>query len=140
MNTTNDPAILYPLFALATLTATVQVLIPIARVRAALRGEVAVDDFRYRESATVPAAVSVPNRNYMNLLEFPQLLYVICVLAYVATTVTPLMVQLAWVFIGLRALHSLIHLTYNHVAQRGLVFGVSNIAMLALWIQVGLHL
>jgi hypothetical protein len=137
---TNSPAILHPLFALAALTAGVQILIPVARVRAALRGTVTVADFEYGESAAVPSAVSLPNRNYMNLLEFPLLAYVACLMAYIATTVTPAMIELAWAFVALRALHSLIHLTYNHVAHRGLAFGASNLALVALWIQVGLHL
>ena len=47
MNITHSPAILYPLFALAALTAVVQLLIPIARVGAALRGKVAMTDFKY---------------------------------------------------------------------------------------------
>lgn len=137
---TNDAAILYPLFALATLTAAVQILIPVARARAALAGQVTVDDFKFGEAATVPAAVSLPNRNYMNLLEFPVLAYVVCLMAYVATTVTPLMIELAWAFVALRAAHSAIHLTYNRVAHRGLAFGAGNLALVCLWVEVGRHL
>ena len=140
MGNIHSPAILYPLFALAGLTAIVQLLIPVARVRPALCGTVAVADFKYGESTTVPAAVSIPNRNYMNLLEFPLLAYVACLMAYAATTVTPLMVQLAWAYVGLRVLHTAIHLSYNHVAHRALAFGVSNAVLVVLWIQVGLHL
>ena len=140
MSSINSPAILYPLFALAGLTATVQLLIPVARVRAALRGRVVVADFKYGESTAVPVEVGLPNRNYMNLLEFPLLAYVACVMAYVATSVTPLMVQLAWAYVGLRALHSAIHLSYNHVAHRALAFCASNAVLVVQWIEVGLHL
>jgi hypothetical protein len=31
----------------------------------------------------VPPAVSIPNRNYMNLLELPMLFYVVCIVLYV---------------------------------------------------------
>ncbi len=140
MITSNSPAILYPLFALAGLTAIVQLLIPVARVRAALHGKLVVEDFKYGESLAVPSSVSIPNRNYMNLLEFPLLAYVVCLMAYVAASVTPLMVGSAWAFVALRALHSAIHLSYNHVAHRALVFGASNVALVVLWTQVGLHL
>lgn len=140
MSIHNGPAILYPLFALAGLTACVQILIPVARVRAALAGRVAVEDFKYGESAAVPAAVSVPNRNYMNLLEFPVLAYVACLMAYVATEVTPLMVQLAWSFVAVRAAHSVIHLSYNNVGHRALAFGAGNLLLLSLWIVIGMHL
>ena len=136
----NDPAILYPMFALAALTGLVQILIPIIRIRAAIRGTVTVNDFEFGESPAVPPVVSLPNRNYMNLLEFPILLYVGCLLAYVATETTPLMVTLAWAFVAVRGVHSVIHLTYNRVSHRGLAFGVSNVFLVVLWVQVALHL
>jgi hypothetical protein len=136
MTFANGPAILYPMFALAGLTALVQVLIPVIRVRAGARGELHVEDFRFGESSGVPDRVRIPNRNYMNLLEFPVLLYVACLLAYVATGVTPLMITLAWVFVALRVLHSLIHLTYNRVPHRAIVFGVSNAVLVVLWVHI----
>ena len=66
-----NPAILYPLFALAAWTLIVLVLIPIARVRSVRQREIATDDFKYGESPKVPGKVAIPNRNYMNLLELP---------------------------------------------------------------------
>lgn len=36
---------------------------------------VAVTDFKYGESTAVLAEVGIPNRNYMNLLEFPVLAF-----------------------------------------------------------------
>ena len=52
------------------LIALVQVLIPVMRVSAGARGELRTEDFRYGESSGVPDRVRIPNRNYMNLLEF----------------------------------------------------------------------
>src|SRR6185295_1884495 len=106
MSVTNGPAILYPMFALAAWTAFVQLLIPLARTRSELRGEIKLSDFEPGESAAVPQRVSIPNRNYMNLLEFPLLLYVGCIVAYVATPVSSVMVTLAWTFVALRVVHS----------------------------------
>ena len=79
----SNPAMLYPLFALAAWTLIVLVLIPIARVRSVRKGEIGPGDFRYGESAKVPTHVSLPNRNYMNLLELPMLFYVVGILLYV---------------------------------------------------------
>ena len=135
----NGPAILYPMFALAGLTLFVQALIPVVRMGSGRRGEIRTADSRYGESSTVPARVSLPNRNYMNLLEFPVLLYVGCLLAYVATEVSPVMVALAWAFVGLRVVHSVIHLTYNRVSHRALVFAVSNVVLVVLWVQVAVR-
>lgn len=135
----NGPSILYPIFALAGLTLLVQALIPVTRVLSGRRGEIRTADFKYGESATVPPRVSIPNRNYMNLLEFPILFYVGCILAYVATEVSPSMVMLAWAFVALRCVHSAIHLTYNRVSHRALTFAASNVVLVFLWVQVAVH-
>lgn len=129
--------ILQPLFALAFWTSLVLLLIPIARFRAAFRRQVVSDDFKHGESGNVPPHVSLPNRNYMNLLEMPVLFYVAGVLIYVTGGATPAMLMTAWVYVGLRVLHSLIHLTYNHVIQRMLVFAASNVVLVALWMLAG---
>ena len=74
------------MFGLAVWTALVLLLIPVARFRAVSRGEVTVADFKLGESSAVPFAVSIPNRNYMNLLEAPALFYVVCLTLYVSAT------------------------------------------------------
>jgi hypothetical protein len=128
-------AILYPMIALAGLTFCVLLLIPIARFRAAGRGEVTARDFRYGESANVPGRVSLPNRNLMNLLELPMLFYVVCLAFYVTGTVDARALYMAWAYVALRALHSLIHLTYNNVFHRLTAFAASNFALIALWVR-----
>ena len=134
-----NPAILYPMFALAAWTLVVLLLIPVARVRAARRREVVADDFRYGESATVPPAVSIPNRNYMNLLELPMLFYVVCIVLYLTAGASTTTIALAWAYVALRIGHSLIHLTYNRVVHRLAVFAASNVALVMLWVAAGIH-
>ncbi|MET3180196.1 hypothetical protein SAMN05518845_118196 [Variovorax sp. YR750] len=136
----NNPSILYPVFALAALTGMVLLLIPFTRVRAVLRREIRAADFRLGESDAVPDAVRLPNRNYMNLLELPVLFYVVCLLFYVAAQATPVAVWLAWAYVGLRALHSAVHLTYNHVLHRLGLFAASNVVLVMLWILAATRL
>jgi len=127
--------ILLPMGALALLTFLALLLVPVRRFRAAFAGQVGAGDFRYGESSRVPGEVSIPNRNYMNLLELPMLFYVACILNYVtAPTVSSTTLALAWAYVGLRALHSLVHLTYNDVMHRLAVFATSNVVLAALWI------
>jgi hypothetical protein len=134
-------AILLPMGALALLTFLVLLLIPIRRFRAAFAGQVGPGDFRYGESPRVPGEVSIPNRNYMNLLELPTLFYVVCVLNYVTgPTVSTVTLALAWLYMALRALHSLVHLTYNNVMHRLAIFAAGNVALVALWVAFFTHL
>lgn len=127
-------AIFMPMGALALLTFVVLTLIPIRRFRAGFAGQIVPDDFKYGESRNVPGEVSIPNRNYMNLLEMPLLFYVICLMLFVSTRVDDTFLWLAWVYVGLRVLHSLVHLTYNNVYHRLTMFAASNVAVLAMWV------
>jgi hypothetical protein len=136
----HNPTILYPLFVLATWTAGVLLLIPATRIRAAKRGEVSADDFKFGESSAVPPALLIPNHNYMNLLEAPVLFYVVCLILYVSASASPKAIALAWIYVALRMVHSLIHLTYNKVAHRLSAFAASNGVLIALWIMAGLGL
>ena len=127
--------ILAPMGVLALLTYTVLLFVPIRRFRAAFARQVGAGDFKYGESPRVPGEVSIPNRNYMNLLELPVLFYVICLIYFVTgPVVTPVALALAWAYVGLRILHSLVHLTYNNVMHRLVVFATSNFVLAALWI------
>jgi hypothetical protein len=136
----NSPAILYPMFGLALWTALVLLLIPWVRIAAARRKEVTAKDFLYGESARVPPAVSIPNRNYMNLLEIPMLFYVVCLLIYVAGLTTTTALYLAWAYVALRVVHSAIHLTYNNVMHRLGAFTLSNLVLVALWLTAAAKL
>jgi hypothetical protein len=119
--------------ALAAWTFAVLMLVPIARFRAAFQGKVNAGDFRFGESPRVPGAVSLPNRNFMNLLELPLLFYVVCIALYVTLSVDALAVALAWVYVVLRLVHSLVHLTYNNVVHRLGAYAVSAVVLAALW-------
>ena len=128
-------AILYPMFALAALTFGVLLLIPVARFRAAFRGQVNPGDFRYGESARVPGAVSLPNRNFMNLLEMPVLFYVACLALYVTGKADEISVALAWAYVALRVAHSAVHLTYNNVFHRLAAYAASVAVLMVIWVR-----
>ncbi|MBS0278415.1 MAG: MAPEG family protein [Proteobacteria bacterium] len=124
-----------PVAALVALTFLVLLLIPIKRFRAGAAGEITGEDFRFGESARVPGHVSIPNRNYMNLLELPMLFYVLCLALYVTHTVTPLEYGLAWAYVALRAAHSAVHLTMNHIYTRLTIFALSNVVLIVAWVM-----
>jgi len=131
----NQAAIFYPVCALALLTLLVLAQIPLRRFRAGFAKRVNYGDFRYGESQAVPGDVSLPNRNYMNLLEMPVLFYVLCLSLYATAHVTPAMLWLAWAYVAFRVVHSIVHLTYNDVRHRGLAFAASNIVLVVMWLR-----
>lgn len=127
-------AIFTPMGSLAFLTFGVLLLIPLRRFRAGAAGEIVGDDFKFGESANVPGHVSIPNRNYMNLLELPVLFYVGSLMFYVTSKVDALVLGIAWLYVGLRIVHSIIHLTYNKVMHRLIPFALSNIVLTVYWL------
>lgn len=136
----NQADILLPVMALVGWTLCVLLLMPYRRFKAVFAGKVTAADFRYGESSRVPHDVSIPNRNYMNLLEAPVLFYVVSLVAFVTQQADHLLVCLAWGYVGFRVLHSLVHLTYNHVIHRMLLFAASNgvLGVMCAWLWMAL--
>ncbi len=118
--------ILIPAMALVGWTLCVLLLMPYQRFKALFAGHITPNDFKLGESSRVPPVVSIPNRNFMNLLEAPVLFYFVSIVAFITQNSDPVVVALAWSYVGLRVLHSLVHLTYNNVMHRMLAFAVSN--------------
>ncbi|HWV91063.1 MAG TPA: MAPEG family protein, partial [Burkholderiales bacterium] len=84
----------------------------------------------------VPSEARLPSRNFVNLLEMPVLFYVACVILYVIGAVDATGLALAWAYVACRALHSLIHLTYNNVFHRLAAFAAGYVVLLAIWIRL----
>ena len=53
---------------------------------------------------------------------------------------TNLAVAVAWAYVALRIVHSLIHLTYNRVMHRLTAFAISSTVLALLWVLAALHL
>jgi hypothetical protein len=131
--TVPQASIFAPMGALAFLTFGVLLLIPIRRFRAGALGQITADDFKFGESATVPGHVSIPNRAMMNLLELPMLFYVGSLMFFVTGKVDGVVLGVAWTYVALRFVHSVIHLTYNNVRHRLIPFATSNVALIVYW-------
>lgn len=126
-------SILLPMCALAALTFVVLILVPAYRFVAAARRSVTVHDFALGESERVPAHVRLPNRNLANLLELPVLFYAVCLGLHVSGPVAETQVMLAWAFVALRLVHSVIHITINYVPLRLVAFTASAGVLVAMW-------
>jgi hypothetical protein len=75
--------------------------------------------------------------NFRNLFELPVLFHA-GVLALIAAGLQDrLFLQLAWGYVALRALHSLVHCTYNRVVHRFLLFAASSLLLFGFWLRLG---
>ncbi len=78
--------------------------------------------------------------NFRNLFEVPVLFYALCIAIAVTGGSTPRFVTAAWAYVGLRALHSLIHVTYNRVTHRFLVHASSTVLLFVMWAVFALRI
>ncbi len=76
--------------------------------------------------------------NFRNLFEMPVLFYALCAVLLATQQATAMLVQAAWVYVGLRYVHSLIQCSYNNVTHRFVVYFASSMLLLGMWGTVGL--
>lgn len=122
--------IFVPMLAQVLLTALVWAWMNITRVSAMLARGIKPQQLASREQHSVIAGVAGPSDNLQNLFEIPMLFFTGVLVAYVTAFADDLLVVLAWTYVGLRWLHSLIHISYNRVTHR---YGVHVFSTLVLW-------
>jgi len=84
-------------------------------------------------NSLLPEHINRPSNNLKNLFELPVLFYVLCISLVVLQIEDTSFVNLAWVYVALRAIHSLIHCTINIVLARFIAYLLSS---LTLWLMV----
>lgn len=78
--------------------------------------------------------------NYNHLHEAPTVFYAIALLLAMVGQGDGLNAQIAWAYVGMRILHSLVQVTSNRVAVRFALFVLSSLALIALVIHALLFL
>lgn len=127
---------LYPMFFMVMLTFVVLLFTLRIRLASVRRGEVSLSYYSLFQGEEIPDLVIKTSRNVANLFEVPVLFYAAGVL-YVALEMSdPVPVTLAWVFVTARVIHTGIHLSYNNVMHRLIVFGLGNLSVLGMWISI----
>jgi len=108
-------------------------------------GEMRAKRIGAQDLATVrDAAARLQNtraaENFRNLFEVPVLFYAFCIALAVTGGSTPGFLAAAWAYVGLRALHSLIHVTYNRVMHRFLIYVSSTVLLFGMWVAFVLRI
>ncbi len=94
-----------------------------------------------RTGATLvlPPKVSRVADNYNHLHEQPTLFYALALAAQVGDAADGTGVLLAWAYVGLRVLHSLIQATGNVIALRFTVFTLGSLVLFALLVNTAVR-
>jgi len=88
----------------------------------------------------VPDRVQWVSHNYNHLMEQPTIFYAVAIAAAMIGRGDGLNLWLAWIYVGLRIVHSLIQVTTNRVKYRGSVFGLMALVLVLLTAHLLFHL
>src|SRR5512134_280819 len=126
-------AIFWPVIAQVLLTAAVAVRMYLARVGEMRKRRISPQAIATSRTAAEALQDVAAADNFRNLFEAPVLFFAVCGALAITDTVTPLQLGLAWSYVGLRAIHSYIHLTYNRVIHRLLAYLASMACLFLMW-------
>lgn len=124
-----DP-IFAPFFSMILLTLVVWVYMYARRIPFIRRSALRDDQLTPMELARIsPPAVANPSDNLKNLFEIPTIFYALVLYLHVTQSVDTVYLAAAWVFVAFRALHSLVHCTFNLILLRFSLYAISTVAV-----------
>jgi hypothetical protein len=127
--------ILVPAIALVGLTFVVWMLLYWRRIRAMRARRVSPEAFKTRSSRLPLEEAASASDNFQNLLELPALFYVLVLALLVAERVDATFLVLAWGFVLMRVVHSIIHVGYNRVMHRFVAYFTGALLLWAAWLR-----
>jgi len=132
--------ILAPLVALVLWSFVMWAWLYATRIPAVMKNKIAYDPRRPAEEfhGRLPAQVRWKADNYNNLMEQPTLFYAVTLtLAFVGDG-AGLNASLAWLYVGLRIVHSLVQALINVVMMRFAIFMAASVVLLVMSVRAAL--
>lgn len=125
-----------PVLALVAWTFVMWCWLYATRIPAMRRANVDLEELRRTGAALpLPAEVSRVADNYNHLHEQPTIFYALALAAQLAGTADAVSVGIAWMYVLLRVVHSLIQATVNIIPLRFTVFALATLVLLALLVR-----
>ena len=131
-----DHAMLTPVLALIAWTLIIWTWMYALRIPAMQAAQINPQDAAHPGSLSVlPASVRQVADNYNHLHEQPTVFYALAFYCVLAGTGDETNVALAWIYVALRVLHSLIQCTVNKVMLRFSVFVLCSLVLIAITVR-----
>ena len=126
--------ILAPIVALVAWSMGMWTWMYVTRIPAIARARMRLDPDapRGEQMSQLPAAVRWKADNYNHLMEQPTLFYAVAFALALLGRGAGANLALAWGYVGLRVVHSLVQATWNKIEVRFAVFAVSSLLLIAL--------
>ena len=127
---------LEPIIALIAWTLLVWVWMYALRIPAMTAANIDADDAKHPGSLSgLPSNVRAVADNYNHLHEQPTVFYALAFYTQLAGAADTLNVNLAWAYMVLRIVHSLVQNTANKVMVRFSVFSLSSMVLIAITVR-----
>lgn len=132
--------ILAPLAALVLWSLVMWAWLYATRIPVIRKNRIPLDPRRSKEefNAQIPPTVRWKADNYNHLMEQPTLFYAVVLALHVAGAGSDINIALAWAYVGLRVLHSLVQALVNVVMVRFALFMVASLVLLVLAIRLAM--
>jgi len=86
----------------------------------------------------LPAKAQWPSHNYNHLMEQPTIFYAVALTIALTGTGNGINACIAWAYVGLRILHSIVQASWNRVMVRFLLFVLSTLCLMALTLHAAI--
>src|SRR5688572_1721203 len=126
-------AIFWPLVAQVLLVAIVSVRLYVSRIGELKARRINPQAIATSQNAAATLRDVAAADNFRNRFEAPVLFFAVCLALAITDTVTAPQLTLAWIYVGLRAVHSFIHVTYNRVMHRFAAYAASLVCLFLMW-------
>lgn len=129
-------SILTPVLALIILSLIVWIWMYATRIPAMQKARINPQDARFPGSLDVlPDSARQVADNYNHLMEQPTIFYALVFYIYLSGGQDTLYIWLAWAYVALRVVHTLIQCTGNIVNLRFTVFSLSTLVLMAMAVR-----
>ncbi|MEE4154657.1 MAG: MAPEG family protein [Erythrobacter sp.] len=126
--------ILQPVIALTIWTMIIWAWMYATRIPAMQREQIQPDDAQITGilDQKLPRQVQWKAHNYNHLHEQPTVFYAVAIVLAIVGHGDGMNAFLAWIYVGLRVIHSVVQVTANKVAVRFVLFALSSLVLIAL--------
>jgi hypothetical protein len=135
-----ENSMLAPVLALVGWTFVMWLWMYATRIPAMQKAEIDVAELsRTGKKLELPPEVARVADNYNHLHEQPTLFYAVALAAQLAGAADPVNAGLAWAYVGLRVVHSLVQATRNVIPIRFALFTLGSLVLLVLLVRTALR-
>lgn len=127
-----DNGMIAPVVVLAAWSLVMLLWLYATRIPAMSQAKIKPGSATKAQMETMPAWATNPANNYNHLMEQPTIFYAICFALELLDQANDVNIGLAWLYVAIRVVHSLVQATVNIILVRFLIFSVGSIVLIML--------